>query len=428
MKEKLLKNIGIKILSVVISVVLWLVVVNIDDPVKTVQFSDVPVQIVNSSELTSRGMVYEVLDDTNFITVSISGRRSIIEDISKENITATADMLDITSMSTISIKVAANKYANELNSIKSDTENLKLSVENAKKIQCSVSVDVIGTLAPGYSLGELTSNLNQISVEGPESIISEITSAKVELDVSDASANLNTSLPIKLYDSEGSLISSSRISLSVNNLNVSQEILPVKELPITYSCTGTPADGYSFTGEIRADISTIKVAARKTLLDRLDSISIPAEAVNIDGASGIVSQQINLKDYLPTGVEPADRNFDGMVNVTVSVQKETFNMFMFDSGNVKVIGVPAGLKAEVVVDGTNLKEGENMLRVYGLPSVLEEFDADNVSVIVNLNDYMSANNLSTVTPGIYDVEPSFGFPDGAHLKDKFEIRIKISKI
>ena len=95
MKEFFTKNLDLKILSVLLSVVLWLVVVNIDDPVKNVQFSDVPVQILNDDLLKDKGLVYDVVDDSGMINVSVSGRRSVIEELSKSDIIATADVKEL---------------------------------------------------------------------------------------------------------------------------------------------------------------------------------------------------------------------------------------------------------------------------------------------------------------------------------------------
>ena len=159
MKKKIMNNLDLKILAVLFSIILWLIVVNIDDPVKTVQFSGVEVQILNAEELESQGKVYEILDGTGEITVTVKGRRSIVEDIAKENITATADMKDLTTMDTLSIEVTSNKYANEIDDIKSDQENVRLSIEDLKKIQKVIEIEVSGEPDDGYILGALTSNL-----------------------------------------------------------------------------------------------------------------------------------------------------------------------------------------------------------------------------------------------------------------------------
>ena len=57
MKKKITNNLDLKILALFFSVILWLIVVNIDDPVKTVTFSGVEVKILNGDELTKKGQV-----------------------------------------------------------------------------------------------------------------------------------------------------------------------------------------------------------------------------------------------------------------------------------------------------------------------------------------------------------------------------------
>ncbi len=48
MKEKLTNNLALKLLSLALAAFLWIlaVVVNLDDPVTSVQFSNVPVEIL----------------------------------------------------------------------------------------------------------------------------------------------------------------------------------------------------------------------------------------------------------------------------------------------------------------------------------------------------------------------------------------------
>ena len=52
-------NTGMKILSVFIAILIWLLVANINDPVRTERFSGIPVQIINENALTSLGYAYE---------------------------------------------------------------------------------------------------------------------------------------------------------------------------------------------------------------------------------------------------------------------------------------------------------------------------------------------------------------------------------
>ena len=60
--NKLFNNIGLKILAVIFSVLLWLISVNVNDPVDTEVYRNIPVELENTNLLTDEGMTYEVLD------------------------------------------------------------------------------------------------------------------------------------------------------------------------------------------------------------------------------------------------------------------------------------------------------------------------------------------------------------------------------
>ena len=60
-KHIYLNNIGIKIGSVFFALLIWMIIINIDDPYKTRTFS-VNVETINESALQSVNKVYEVID------------------------------------------------------------------------------------------------------------------------------------------------------------------------------------------------------------------------------------------------------------------------------------------------------------------------------------------------------------------------------
>ena len=427
MKKKIMNNLDLKILAFLFSIILWLIVVNIDDPVKTVQFSGVEVQILNGDELEEQGKVYEVLDGTGTITVTVKGRRSIIEEIAKENITAVADMKDLTSMDTVSIQVASNKYANELDDIKSDKDNVRLSIEDLKKIQKVIEVEVKGEPEEGYILGSLTTNLNQIYLEGPESLISKVSYATAQINVDGVRSNVSSTVPIKLYDDQGKEIDDERIKMNIHSVSVNQEVLVTKEVPLEFDVGGVPADGYALTGEITSDIQTVVIAGRKTVLDNIDSIVIPDSILDVDDLQNNLEVDVKLQNYLPSNVIFAYDEMSLTTHITVEVQRETFVTITFDKTDIAVINVPQGYKAEILSDGNYITNQETNVRVYGLADILESYDADDAKAVIDMSAYMSQNGITELSPGTYSVAPDFGLPEGAYMKDNFKIQIRITK-
>lgn len=426
MKKKIMNNLDLKILAVLFSIILWLIVVNIDDPVKTVQFSGIEVQILNGNELEAQGKVYEILDDTGTVTVTIKGRRSIVEDISKENITAVADMKDLTSMNTLSIVVASNKYANELDDIKCNQDNVRISIEDLKKIQKVIDVEVVGEPANGYILGSITTNLNQIYLEGPESLIAKVSYAQAQVDVDGVTSNVSASVPIKLFDSNHKEINDSRINMNIKTVSVNQEILMTKEVPLMFDVAGDPADGYALTGEVTSDVKTVRIAGKKSVMEEIRSITIPASVLNVEGRQDSLSVQVNIADYLPNNVILADKQNGGNINITVEIQKETFITVSFDKSHVKVVNLPQGYRAEVLTDGNYLTNSETYLKIYGLADILSEYDEENVEPKLDIAEYMSQNGITELTPGTYSITPNFGLPRGAYIKDTFKIQVRIT--
>ena len=108
--NKLWNNLGLKIMAVIFSILLWLVAVNINDPVERKVFRDVRVETRNTNLLTDENKLYKVLDDTDTVTVTVRASRSVLENINVSDITATADFSELSFTNTVPIKLSVNKY------------------------------------------------------------------------------------------------------------------------------------------------------------------------------------------------------------------------------------------------------------------------------------------------------------------------------
>ena len=65
MKERLIKvftqNLILKLISIVAAVILWVIVVNVDDPTKEVTISGITVNVLNDNLITDNDQVYEIV-------------------------------------------------------------------------------------------------------------------------------------------------------------------------------------------------------------------------------------------------------------------------------------------------------------------------------------------------------------------------------
>ena len=81
MKKMLTNNLTLKLLSVVAAIMLWLVVMNIDDPYTYRDFSPVQVTMLNENVVTDQGKVYKIEDGSDVISLRVWGKKSILRDL-----------------------------------------------------------------------------------------------------------------------------------------------------------------------------------------------------------------------------------------------------------------------------------------------------------------------------------------------------------
>ncbi len=196
LKKQVRNNLGLKALSVVIAVMVWMLVVNFDDPEKSVTYT-IAVDLVGQEELLESGKVCEISDDNSIsngsvmATFRVTGKRSVLDKLSSSDFTATADLtqaFDLGSDSTekyVPVTVSAKSNQSEI-TISQRTVNIKVVIEDIKEKTCYVNLSTQGEVSTGYALGTLSSSTTRITVSGPDSVVSTISKAVAILDVEGA--------------------------------------------------------------------------------------------------------------------------------------------------------------------------------------------------------------------------------------------------
>ncbi|MCR5154944.1 MAG: hypothetical protein K6B75_08880 [Lachnospiraceae bacterium] len=131
-KEKIIHNIGLKLLSIVLAFILWVVVINQQDPVETVTIKDIPVSVINEGSLTNLGYSYKINEGAT-ITIEVEARRSITSNISSANVVATADFSKVSITNSVPIDISVTGYSeSDVEIVKGLNQVMILEVEKKK--------------------------------------------------------------------------------------------------------------------------------------------------------------------------------------------------------------------------------------------------------------------------------------------------------
>lgn len=423
MGKKLTNNWGLKLIAILFALILWFAVINVDDPVVSKNFKNVPVQLVNTEVLTEAGMTYEILDNTAVVeNITIYGPRTLVESLSESDIIAKADMNDITVANTVAINVSVDaRNSAKITNIRSSLECVKLNIEESKNKQMVINATTTGKLASGYIVGGIELDQNRITISGPESVVSKIATAKVNVDVAESSSDVATYGTVRLYDKNGVEIQSDLLVKSTEKVHINVNIVPTKYVPVKYQVVGTPAEGYAVAEDgITCDIMTVLIAGETEVLRDVDAIVIPGEELNVEDMTETKEFVVSLKNYLPDNIILGDKEYDGKVTIKVPVEEVVTEVVELLQSNITITNVPEG-KQVSLVDVPNYIE----LEVTGVVSNVRKVMTGEVTATVDMNAVLPETGISAWLEGTYEVAVDVNVPKNI---EHTPIKVKIEVI
>lgn len=381
MAKKLTNNLGLKIIALLFAIALWLIGININDPVSQSSYN-VTVQLQNVNSLTTSGKYVEVAEGSDRIRVTVRGTRSALTLFSSTDLIATADLTKITDDNKVPIDIITTRTIDKIESIKSDQEYLQVNVEDISRHQIPIEVKVQNEPGIGYILGTTSTTQNVVIISGPESMVQEVKYAAVEINVDDAISDVKISLPIHLYDEDDNIVDTSKITMSMNEVSTSATILQTKALPVECGVTGTILDGYAMTGKIDCSPSIVTVAGKSNVISNLTSIKID-DAVDITGCDTDAEANVNVGEYLPEGVSIVDEAQESVAHVVVYIEKKQEQSFSIAAEKIHITNVPDGYTVELVN-----REPLDVVAI-GLKDTLKEMGDENLVGVVDVNKYLN---------------------------------------
>lgn len=421
MKKLLTRNLGLKLASLLLAFVLWFLVAQIYDPKDTVTFNNIQVRLINTELLDEEGKVYEVLDNSNLVRVTVTGPQSIVKsELRRSDIVAEADMSKLTDINTIAITYYCENISNDSMEIKGNHDSVRLNVEDKTSKWIKLESNTIGDVASGYMIGNVTLDQTNIEVTGPKSAISQVDHAGVDINVTDSTTSLSANVDIKLYDADDNELVLESVKKNVDSAYMTVEVLATKEVPVEIEYMGVPEDGYMATGEVESSVPTVRIAGTVSTLVGISAITVPEDRMNITGQSDNLVDIINLKEYLPANVRLADKSFDGKITATVYIEPIVSKDLTVAAENISVTGVPDGMEAEI----TSTAEEYN-ITVSGLSRDVSILHDSSVTGILNLTQWMEDNGVEELTPGTYTIPVTFNLAEDITVTPDINIHIRL---
>ena len=410
----LTNNLGLKVIALVFSALLWLFVVNIDDPINSRVFNDIPYVVKNEEIATNDGKMFKIMDDIDSVRVVVHARRSVLNKIKSKDITAVIDLRERDPVTNIvPIKAVVNGYEENLEVTTECTpNNVMVKVEGSTTKSFPISVSTENKQRDGYELGEMTTNPERIQITGAKSTIEDIQKVVAQIDVMGISEDCVKEAKLIIFDGNGNVMDQSAMqnNLGDKGVSVNVQVLPIKKVKLNFNVSGTPAEGYRLTG-LNSEPASVEVYGTKEDLSNLTALDIPGSEINIDNLQSRKEYTVDISKYLPEGIELTEETAKNVL-VTVIVEEEGTRTIFLSTGAVRLDNLQEGLSAVIETPG------DLEIRFAGEEALLEKLNIQNAAS-VDLKEYTE--------PGTYDVPVEIELNQAITLMDTPMITITISE-
>ena len=319
-KEKIMQlfkhNTVLKVLSIGIAFLIWLVVVNISDPEVTETVSS-EISVLYEDELTGKSKTYTL--DTKTVKISYKVRSSYRRQVHPSDFNAYIDLRDLSITGAVPVYVEVSNNANAY--ISNDTVSpIVVHVDTEDMVEKSFDIEtkLTGTPAEGKIIGPVSLSSDTITLFGPSSELNSIDKAVVYIPTDGAAGDISgTGSPV-FYDSSGNEISLSEKTLLKNSVDYSAVLYTKKDVSVNAAASGSPADGYRLDG-VTVSPSYVVIYGTDDAVAACSSISIPATALDVSGANKNVTASLNISKYVPQNVYLEG---SGEITIVASISKQ----------------------------------------------------------------------------------------------------------
>lgn len=414
------KNWLLKLISFFLAVFLWLMVININHPevTKTVVVRNVVYK--NEQTVIDSGNTYSVSALEKGISVSVPVAKTDANKVKADDFQIVVDLASMGPYGAVQVDVqwlGSEEYKIDESEITWKTTTVNVTLEEVIERLYSIQMTTTGTPAEGYILGsDLTVDPKRVSIKAPKSVMEQIHSVGIVVDVEEASSEVSGEAELILYDVAGQKLNLDydsfeeyEFAISTGTAAYTVPLLKTKEVGIRCGYpTGTVAEGYRYTG-MRGTNQRVHIAGLKAVLAGVEAIEVPSEDLNLDGADHNVEITLRASDYVPAGVTVESDDEFTVTLVVEPLVRQTRPIAM----------------DQIRIEGADEEYTYTLTGAEEIEAVIEGLEED-LSLLAEeeLDAYISVEELR---PGEHTVQVQVALDNGYTLVETGEVTVTVER-
>lgn len=380
------QKIIVQIVSLFISIGLWLYVTNTENPIRTVEVSKVPVQLLNANDLSKQGMAL-VPNQSIYVDLKVEGYSQDVYKLNKDNFSIKIDLAEY------ALKLGDNSIPITIvdtpsNVTVKNTSNLVVTVKIEEIIEKDFNVESRIDVAAkaNYYVAQPQINPETVTVSGPKSLVSQVKGVVVLGQEDNVFEDIVKNYEVVAIGDSGDTVEG--VKLSTERVQVIIKVNPGKSVPIKVGTIGNA--GYNINiASMELSQNYVEITGPQYILDSISEIY--TEAIDLSRITKNSNMKVDL--IFPDGIEKASISY---VTVSIEVEEAKESQENEVTREFEVEYTTSGLASDF-----NMTASSNKVKIVlkGSKNKLDSINIENIVASIDLSSITDAGQY-TETPAV----------------------------
>lgn len=399
-----------KIICLLLSFGLWIYVTNVENPIRTYEVKNIPVELTNVDSLSDSN--FAISDNQKFtVDLKLEGSSTDVLKAKPEDFKIVADM------SAYALKLGENTipvqiidYPQNINIQNNGFLGINVNLEELVKKDFTIQSKVILSYKDNIYETSRAITPDKVTVTGAKSTIEKINAAIISGEEKDISGDLDKNYDIAFIDSKGNKITS--VSSDIKSAKLSVKVTNGKSVPINLKVVGNPKSGLELK-ETKLSSNYVNITGSISALSNIKSID--TEEVDISKLDA--SSELNVKLVIPNGVAVKD----GQNYIKVKVTLEALQEESTSESISKTLEIPVsyiGLNDEFDLETSSNKVS---VTISGPKAEVDKITESSLNAVVDLSKIQEEGSHS------YKPDVTFTSPTTVAISDVGNTEVLVKK-
>ncbi len=330
------------IVSILISVALWLYVVTVVNPNGDSTIRNIPINIQGEDVLESRGLMIADIS-ARYFNLELTGKRKALLKLSEDNVSVTLDVSSITTEGqwALKCKVTLPSTVTSGTVSASDQNDYTVNVVIAKQVSKTIEIkgEFTGTVAEGYQADEFIISPSTVTIIGQEDHVNQVAYGLVSVEQQNLAGTYTGEMNYSVMSETGEKLTDLNIKYSTDTVYVTLPIVKVAEIPLSVEIL----DG---GGATTAD-AAVTIEPASIIVSGTEEVLAPLKEIILGQIN--LAEVLSVRKYtfsIPLASEIT--NESGIAEATVTVEVKDLPSKVLEVDNIEIINVPKGYEVSAV--------------------------------------------------------------------------------